>query len=276
MMRYDLAAIVRRNRKLRRRVIVLRPITAPATFAGNLYRAGYSEVIQAWTAAIDPIIAAYEQTLSELTRDSPEQIGAQVSAVEASVAAVVLTVRARLEQWAASLERFHRQKWRGAVLSATQVDVDTLIGPADMRIPMSAAIERNVGLISSVSQETRTRIGERVFAGLQRRAPAREVAAEIREAVGMGRRRALNIASDQTVKLASALNEERRREAGISLWEWVSSHKLHYRVVHHERNGNRYDDDVSSGAHKPPADRPGMLPYCGCTSRAVLSLTGEF
>lgn len=275
-MKYDLAALWRRKSNPRRREVMLRPISAPSALAGDLYAAAYKPVIAAWQSVVDPIVAEYERTLSAITRDSPETIGVQLSAVENQAAALMLTLRLRLTRWAEIVERFHRGKWRGAVRSATKVDITTLIGPEDMRIPMSAAIERNVGLIRSVSEQTRTRIGEAVFSGLQRRAPAREVAAEIREAVGMSRRRALNIASDQTVKLTSALNEERRREAGISTWSWVSSHKLHFRPEHARRDGKRYDDNATSGEHKPPTDKPGMLPYCGCGSRAVLSLDGEF
>jgi SPP1 gp7 family putative phage head morphogenesis protein len=265
-MRYSLATLWRRTRKPRRREVVLRSIVAPATLAGDLYAAGYRDVIQAWTAAVEPIVAAYERTLSELTQDSPEEVGAQVSAVEATIAGLLVTVRQRLARWAALLEQFQRGKWRGAVLSATGVDLTTLIGPADMRIPMSAAVERNVGLIASVSEQTRARIGERVFAGLQRRAPAREVAAEIREAVGMGRRRALLIASDQTQKLASELNRERAREAGLDFYQWHHSFKLHPRPAHVARDGKRFEYG------QPAGDEPGMAIHCGCTARAVLSL----
>ncbi len=276
-MKYDLTAIYRRAKpNARRRAITFRKITVPATFASNLYTGAYKPIIEAWQAAVDPIMAEYARTLSEMTQDSPEQTAAHISATETSVNAVLLSVRVRLERWALLLESYQRRKWRGAVLSATEIDIGTMIGPSDMRMPVSAAIERNVSLVKSVSEQTRARIGDSVFRGFQQRKPAREVAAEITEAVGMGRRRALNIAADQTVKLGEALNEERRREAGLSTWAWVSSHKLHYRPEHAARDGKRYDDDAKSGEHKPPDDRPGQLPYCGCTSRAVLSLEGEF
>ena len=168
------------------------------------------------------------------------------------------------------VEKWQRGKWRGAVLSATGVDIGTMIGAGDMRTTMAASIERNVSLVKSVSEQTRTRIGEAVFQGLTKRLPAREVAASIREATTMGRKRALRIASDQTVKIAAHLNSERRREAGIDTWAWVSSHKVNYRPEHLAREGKRYSDD------EPPSDLPGELPYCGCTERAVLSLDGEF
>lgn len=275
-MRYSLADMWRRTRNPRRRVVTLRPVTIPSTMATDLYRSGYSDIIGAWAGAVDLIVPAYERTISELTQDSAEDVSALISTVEAQASAVILTVRARLQHWVERVEMLHRRKWRGAVLSATGVDIGTMIGPADARITLGAAVEANVGLIKSVSDQTRDRIASEVFEGFRSRKPAREVASAIREKVDMGRRRALNVAADQTVKLASALNEERRREAGITTWAWVSSHKLHFRPEHAARDGKRYDDDAKSWPHKPPQDRPGMLPYCGCTSRAVLSLDGEF
>lgn len=275
-MRYRLADLWRRARNPRRRDVVLRKIVLPSTLASDLYAAGYSEVVKAWTAAIDPIMAEYERSLAEITVDSPATLGVTISAVESTLATLLLTIRLRIERWASRVEVAHRVRWRGAVLQATGVDVGTLIGPSDARMTLEAAVERNVALVRSVSDQTRQRISEEVFRGLRERKPAREVAAAIREKVDMGRKRAVNIAADQQVKLGEALNEERRREAGLSTWQWVSSHKQHFRPEHAARDGKRYDDDATSGAHQPPQDRPGQLPYCGCTSRAVLSLDGEF
>jgi hypothetical protein len=275
-MKYDLRQILRRTRNPRRSVIVFRQIVAPAVLAGDLYIAGYRPVVDAWLAALPGITAQYERTLSEIITDSPAEVGATISAVEGDIARLLLTIRLRLERWALRVEGYQRGKWRSAVLTATGVDIETLVGANDARMTMGAAIERNVALVRSVSDQTRDRISEEVFQGLRERKPAREVARGIREKVDMGRRRALNIASDQTVKLTAALNDERRREAGLSTWEWVSSHKLHFRPEHAKRDGKRYDDEAKSGPHKPPKDRPAELPYCGCTSRAVLTLDGEF
>jgi SPP1 gp7 family putative phage head morphogenesis protein len=275
-MRYDLRALTRRsNPGIRRKTIVFRPIVAPGVLATDLYRAAYAPVIAAWTSALEPIMSAYERTLAQLTQDSPADVGAVVATSEGGVAALLITLRLRLEEWAARIERWQRGKWRSAVLIATKVDVETLIGAGDMRAPMSAAVERNVSLVKSVSEQARGRIADSVFRGLQNRTPARDVAKEIREAVDMSRRRALNIAADQTVKLTSALNDERRREAGLMAWQWEHSDKLRPRPEHVARDGKRYSDDPADGA-PPPNDRPGELPFCGCTSRAVLSLDGEF
>ena len=274
-MKFDLTAMFRRTRNPRRREVVLRPIVLPSTLASDLYARAYAPIVKQWEASLPEIVAQYERSLA-MTADSPADIGAVLTATEAGVVALYITVKLRIEAWAARLERVHRGKWRGAVLSATGVDISTMVGAGDMRAPIETAIERNVGLVRSVSDQTRTRIGDAVFRGFTRRAPAAEVAKEIRESVAMSRRRALNIAADQQVKLASALNDERRREAGLMAWEWLHSGKLHPREDHKARNGKRYSDDPADKA-PPPADRPGELPWCGCTSRAVLSLDpGEF
>lgn len=88
------------------------------------------------------------------------------------------------------------------------------------------------------------------------------------------------MAADQNVKLSSALNEERRRQAGITSWSWVHSGKVHFREEHKARDGLLYSEDPGKVGdkyqgkriRKPPADKPGELPWCGCTSRAVLIL----
>lgn len=277
-MRYDLATLIRRQRNPRRSVIELRPVIVPATMATDLYQSAYRLVVAEWEQAAPRIAAEYERAFAQIAQDSPADIGQVIAETENSVATVMLTIRARLQRWTARLEAMHRRKWRGAILTATGVDVSTLISPADARMTMQAAVEANTGLIRSVSDATRRRIGNAVFEGFRQRANPRDVAKQITEAVGMERRRALRIAADQNVKLASALNEERRREAGIESWLWVHSGKKHPREDHKARDGFLYSEnsDLVGETHKgkrvrkPPEDLPGQLPYCGCTSRAVV------
>lgn len=279
-MRYSLADLVKRTKATRRKVIPLRPIQIPATRASDLYAATYGPVIALWQAALPRILAEYERTLGELTTDAPADASAVIAQVEAQGTALAVALRLRLETWARRLEAFHRARWSATVKAATGVELGMMIGPADARMTLEAAIERNAALVRNISDTARNRIADAVFRGFQQKKPAREVAAELREAVAMERRRALRVAADQTVKLGAALNEERRREAGISAWAWVSSHKANPRPEHAARDGKLYSDDPADvgreeGARtvaKPPAERPGQLPYCGCTERAVLIL----
>ncbi|WP_310533148.1 phage minor head protein [Novosphingobium sp.] len=274
-MRYDLKAMVRRKGNTRRKSITFRTITPPAIYASDLFAQAYAPILKLWEQAATDLIAQYERSLREMTTDSPSQVSVILSAVENEAGRLMITLRIRLEAWAARIERWQRGRWAGAVKTATGLDISDLIGPRDMREPIAMVVERNVGLIKSVSDQARQRIGEAVFAGLNKRAAARDVAADIRAAVAMGRRRSLGIASDQLTKMNSSLAAERRREAGLDTWEWVHSGKLHPREEHRARNGKRYSDDPADNA-PPPEDRPGELPFCGCTERAVLDLESEF
>jgi uncharacterized protein with gpF-like domain len=280
MATFSLAQLWRRTANPRRKAVALRPIVAPATFASDLYLSAYKPIIDAWEAALPGILTTYERILAELVTDSPADLQAEVGQIEAVNAALVLTVRPRIERWARVVEAWQRRRWRATVLSATKVDLQTMIGPADARMTLETVLERNVALVRSVSDQTRERIADAVFRGLREQLPVPDVGRQIREAAAMARRRAKNIAADQTVKLTASLNEERRRQAGISAWEWIHSEKAHPRPEHQVRNGLLYSDtpgqvgEQAEGKRirKPPQDRPGQLPFCGCTSRAVLIL----
>lgn len=264
MPRYNLAAMARRQRNIRRSSITIRDIEPPATLATDLYRSCYMPVVNAWFNALPRINAAYERSLSELTQDSPADVRAEIDGAAEAINRLILILTPQVRDWALQVERWYRGKWRGAVLSATGVDLQTMLGPEDVRASLETTIEWNTALIKDVSAQTQQRIGNSVFDGLRNRTPSREVAKSISEATGMARTRSQRIASDQLNKLTSSLAEERRREAGIDTWKWRSSHKLNYRPEHAARDGKEYTDATA------PKDRPGQLPYCGCRGQAVV------
>jgi len=279
MARFDLAQMARRTRNIRRSSIVLRDIVPPSTLATDLFRACYLPVITAWTDALPRIEAAYARSLSEITQDSPADVRAEIDGAAAAIDRLLLVLTPELRRWAISVERWQRRKFIGAVLSATSVDLTTMIGPEDARQTLEQAVEWNTSLIRDVSDQARQRIGNIVFDGLRNRKPATEVAKGLREAVDMSRRRSVNIAADQMQKLTGSLADERRRAAGITAWEWVHSRKAHPRARHVERSGNYYSDNpadvgkVLNGKTllAPPEDRPSQLPWCGCRSKSVIS-----
>lgn len=264
-MRYRLADLARRARNPRRKSITLRDIAPPSTLATNLYLATYARVVRHWTDALPRIMAQYERTLATMTTDAPADVQAEINATENGFLRLLLEIAPELADWVTTTERWFRGKWRGAVLSATGVDLTTLIGPEDVRDTLETVIARNTALIRDVSAQAQSRISDSVFRGLTQRTPAADVAKELREAVAMSKRRSVNIASDQLSKLTSALADERRREAGIEEWEWVHSRKLHPRAAHVARNGKVYSD-----TNRPPT-MPGEEPFCGCRQRAVLT-----
>lgn len=277
---YNLAAEARRTRNIRRRYVVLREVAAPSSMATDLYRACYMPVIQLWTEHAKRIAAAYERTLSAITTDSPADVQAEIDAVENAFTRLFLTLTPSLRNWALRVERVVSGRWRGAVLSATGVDLQTRLSAFDVADTVESYIAWNTDLIRDVSDQIKKRVADQVFSGLTQRKPAREVAKGINDAVGLGRDRSLRIASDQLSKISASLADERRSEAGIEVWKWRHSGKLHPRAEHQAREGVHYSDVPANVGKRvggnvvnaPPdrRDRPGQPPFCGCRAQSVI------
>lgn len=260
-MKFDL---VRRVRRPSRKPIELPLIRATKVQADDLALI-YLKVVAAWRGQMAAIVEAYDRTLGKMLRtDSVEETGGLIDDMVKEIERLVLRLSPELRRWAFQVERTHRGKWTRGVLAATDVDLTTTLGPEQVSETIEAVLQRNVSLVTDVSNEMRQRIADAVFRGFQQRTPAVEIARQIRESVSMGRARAIRIASDQTTKLSSALDAERQRQAGLDHWKWRSSHKLHYRPAHQARDGKIYTDETA------PADLPGMLPFCGCTRQGII------
>lgn len=287
MASFDLATLARRARNPRRRSITLRDIIPPATLATNLYLATYARVVRHWSEAVPRIMAQYERTLASMTTDAPADVQGEIDQAENGFLRLLLEIAPELRQWVLRQEKWFRERWQGAVLSATGVQLDTIIGPEDVRETLETYIGWNVELIRDVSAQARQRISSAVFAGLNRRAPADEVAKELRDITGMARDRSRRIASDQLSKISAALATERRREAGLDIYEFMHSGKLHPRANHKARNGMLFSENKANVGKRvegrvvheqlPPNDRAGIPPFCGCRERGVLvfSFDGE-
>lgn len=280
MARFDLHAMaMRANPGRRKRVVPIRDIAPPATYASDLF-AIYKPVVALWTRYAERIAAEYERTLSALTTDAPADIQALLDEAGSELERLFIVLDAALRDFSLRVEAYQRGKWRGAVLSASGVDLQTVIGPEDVRETLESYLTWNTQLVRDVSAQTRQRISNSVFSGLQNRTPAREVAKEISEATGLARDRSLRIASDQLSKLTGALADERRREAGLDVWRWRHSGKRHPRESHRDRNNELYTDNRALVGKKVDGqviraapeekDRPSRPPYCGCRAQSEL------
>lgn len=285
-MKYNLSLMARRA-GVRKSVISLRPIKPTQAQARDL-AAIYHRMLAPWYGATQRIADAYARELARvLATDSIDDLAALFAELAGEVNRLVLELTPALKDWAFRVEAWHRGKWGDTVLSGANVDVKYLIGPQDAQEEIGAFVARNVALAKDVSAQAQGRISDAVYRGLQARTPAREVGKQIAEATGMARKRANLIARDQGVKLASALNSQRQREAGLDIYRWVHSGKLHPRSWHKARDGKLYERDTGKevefvGGKKrygtdvvAPDDRAGQPPFCGCTTAGVLVIDGE-
>lgn len=270
-MRIPLAEMVRRaNPRMRRRKLPLREIDTTAAQASDLASA-YTAVVRAWqVGARDLILPAYQRTLDEtaMVRDSISDIEVAIAATEQNALVAQLNFARVFTGWAESLQLWHMSKFIRGIKYISNVDLDTMMGPADTRLTVQEVIARNTALVRDVSNQTRGRISDSVFRGLQLRTPMREVAKQIAEGTELSRKRSLRIASDQTVKLAASLDRERQLQIGITEFEWMHSGKVHYRPEHLARNRKVFGWDSEVGRTDPP----GYAPFCGCKAKAYLEV----
>ena len=239
-------------------------------FATNLFQRVYAPMIALWRRYAEQITAEYERTLSALTTDAPADINATLSAADNELQRLLLLLTPALRDWLIRLEAWQRGKFVAAVLSASSVDLTTLLSSGDVSETLDQFLEWNTSLVRDVSSQTRSRIANAVFDGLRNRTPARVVAKTINEATGLARDRSLRIASDQLQKVSARLAQARAEQAGLETYTWVHSRKLHPRQNHVARDG-----EVFSWSSPPSDGPPGTQPYCGCRARARLVFSDD-
>lgn len=277
-LRFNLAALVKRARPTQR-TLTLRTIEPTQVLRRELERR-YMRLVRAiWTGCRERLMPAYGQALrtakaraqqeaaSPLILDDANDLAGVAGRLWEDLDHLVLELVPDIRLWAVQMEAWHRVAWSQA-LTPSGVQLHHLLAASDVADTVEGLVQTNAALIRSLSSEARSRVEGIVFRGFQQRLPARDIARQLAEAVGMSRARALRIAADQTAKLSAQLDTERMAQAGIDEFTWVHSGKVHYRPWHRERNGKRFklQGDIKAD------DMPGIPPFCGCKKRAELTL----
>lgn len=271
-MRVDLAQMAKRAGK--KRDAKLPPIEPTKAQADDLYRIYVQVPRLVATFTKERLIPAYERALAQATsakdalvRDDIPELERELGFLDVELRRLVLNLTPQMRRLILRMESWQRKRWVQNVLTATGVNLETLIGPEDVREPMAASLARNVDLITDLSREARSKTADAIWRGYQARSPARVVAKDIQAAMEISRKRAVRIASHQTQVLSMTLDQERQTQAGITEYIWRHSRKAHPRQEHLERDGQLFKWS------KPPADGPpGTLPFCGCRAQAHLVL----
>ncbi|WMT90141.1 phage minor head protein [Pelagibacterium sp. H642] len=272
-MRIDLASQAKAAGVKRKR-IEMREIVPTKAQTDDLARI-YMRTVRVWaTGARERILPAYRRSLEQqrasdgITLDRAGDVEVEISAVENEAVRTSFTFRGLFQVWMETLQLWHMRKVVSDLRYATNVDLSTQLHAGDVQETLEDILARNVALVRDVSDQARGRISDIVFRGLQNRTPAREVAKEISEAIGMSRRRVLNIASDQTQKLSASLDRDRQLQLGMTSFEWRHSGKRHYRPEHLARDGKVFAWSSEVGRSDPP----GYAPFCGCKAKGVLEI----
>ena len=250
----------------------------------------YLLVIRHWEGARQRLVRAYEREwltmvnadampiapIDKWMADSISDLQAEIDEESGFFTRIFATLTLQIEDWASVVEWWHRDRWRNSLLSASGVDLQTVLQAGDVNQTLESVIAQNVALIQDVNDQQSKRMTGAIFRGLNERKPARELAKELRAITGFGRKRALLIASDQLQKAATALDTERMFQAGITKWKWKHSGKVHYRPHHKARDGKLYymgsRKEVDGDEVIPADDMPGVPIRCGCRKVSYIEL----
>lgn len=262
---FDITEMMRQQGS-KRRSLVLPPIIVTSAIASQL-AAIHRRILEPWTRSASKITALYDRELKRrLTQDNASELDILFGELGDEVNRLLIDLTPAMLEWAIKTETWHRTKWASNLLAGTEISIAQIIGPAGAQESIEDFMRRNTALIRRVGDDTRAKVSELVFRGLQERAGSRKVAKEITRQLGIERRRAVRIASDQANKLGAALDRQRSREAGFEFWKWRHSGKKHFRPDHKARDGKIYTDANA------PADLPGQEPFCGCVRQATAIL----
>jgi SPP1 gp7 family putative phage head morphogenesis protein len=264
---YDLAAIAKRSTR-RHKSAAAAPIV-PTQAKQDELAAIYLEVVRAWAAGLkSDVLPAYGALIDKLTRDD-EQTGlaGALQTLAGQLGSVVTSLRPRLARWINAFSGWHDNRFAQTVNAAVGVDPKVFMSPTEIAATIDVALERNAALVKDVSDQMQGKIAQAIWAGVSQQKPRDAMAKELAEVVGISRKRAKRIAVDQTTKLSANLDEIRQKEAGLEEYKWRSSHKLHPRPWHAERDGKVFDF-----TEIPADDMPGIPPFCGCKKQPWINL----
>lgn len=271
-MAFDLPRVTR-SLSRRRRPITFRAVEDSKSSVTSLF-AIYMQVVRLWhesarTRILPVYVASLEQRKrADLTLDDISDLGAELEFADSSAYRLILRLTPDIRSWVVRLEELQRGKFIASAKTAAGIDLSTILTQSGVQTTVDSVFTANLSLIRNLSDDMRSRIGNVVFQGFQQRTPRNELAGLINDATGIGRNRALLIASDQSTKMSAALDQERQQEIGITEFKWRHSGKVHFRPHHKARDGKIYswqNNDLGG-------DLPGVAINCGCKAQAHIDL----
>lgn len=152
----------------------------------------------------------------------------------------------------------------------------SLITPEKEEV-IKALIYENTSLITNIQTHYFEQITGAVMRSITSGLGVGHIEEELNKYRGMTKRRARNIALDQTRKAYNSINLRNMQDAGVRKFEWLhSGGSQRPRKYHMELNGKIFDLDKGA----PNKDGtgyiyPGQEPYCHCRMAAVIEFDLE-
>ncbi|UAW63476.1 phage minor head protein [Mycoavidus sp. HKI] len=156
------------------------------------------------------------------------------------------------------------------------VSLKTNAIPPSYQAILESSVTENVNLIKSIATRYLDKVKEAAMRSITSGNGLEDLIPFLQAQEGTTRRRARNIALDQTRKAYNGFNRARCVGAGVTHGEWIhSGGGLHPREKHQDFSGHVFD--LTQGAPIGPNDtyvQPGEEPNCKCAFAPILQFTG--
>lgn len=164
--------------------------------------------------------------------------------------------------------RQHTKGFMAAAKKALGIDLAAVIHDEDIVYYVETAVARNVSLITNFGDDLLKRIEQTVYENSIAGNTVATLKAKLKEQFGISDRRAQLIARDQIGKFTSDLNRIRQTQAGVTSYEWMTSHDERVRERHRRLDGKVYKWGEATGAEDGLP--PGQPIRCRCVARGVV------
>lgn len=144
---------------------------------------------------------------------------------------------------------------------------------------MKALIYNNVNYITSIEERYFTQITGVVMRSIENGLGVSHVEKELQKYYGENKRKARNVALDQTRKAYNSINMRNMQDVGVKKFEWIhsggSQKPRKYHMENYPKGLNHGIFDLDKGApneegKSPSFIYPGQEPYCHCRMAAVI------
>ena len=269
-----LPAAAMKARKQRR---ALRPTKADRRARVNYYNALADQVryLKGQTANLSDILksGAERSTVARTLADMTAEARARAALYAPQIA----------QKFVGDVDRGQKAALEASISKALGVDFARIMDEPQISADLSMAMDRNVALIKSISDEHLFKVASAVmdnYSGVQL-PDAQSLVERLRDLGAQTDNRARLIARDQTSKLTGVLNQSRQQSNGIESYIWRTSKDS--RVVGTpggkfptptDRHGNHYKREGEEFQWSdPPADgNPGHPIQCRCWAEPILDL----
>lgn len=162
----------------------------------------------------------------------------------------------------------HSEDFMAQAKSKLGIDLKAVIREEDIQPNVDMAVDRNVALITNMTEEALNRIQQLVYQNSVGGGSVKDLKDALVKGFNMSGNRAKVIARDQTSKFNSELNKIRQTQAGIDSYDWSTSHDERVRDLHRSLDGKRYKWGEKTGAEDGLP--PGQPILCRCVALGVV------